>query len=556
MSGTARRLPKGLRPPEAHPENETLEHFERFCWTLPDPDSDGRFSLEEWQIPPLEDYFAGGSIAEFFQHLWEWPTGQGKSTLFAALGMHHSMYVVKRPRVFVIGGELEHARNTLNAAGAFVHEARNRGRALGYMWEHQEFQGGRLIPLWLANRDVGIFAKSAGRHKQTEGGSSVEGKDPTLILVEELHRHKDGGTSVGVLISKTVKAAARHQTVKVVIGTTAGTNRDSHLGRLEKTVLDEEAGATVQRGLRKGEYYIRAIDPDEEMVAHIWAVPEHISPPPLTQQSGDAIDAYLAEVVKANPASWITTKALKRIWKSLGRLLRYEFVRQNANQWTTAGLGALDRGQFYAQRRPGLMLPTGPGIQVVVGLDRGYKWATTSLVPVWKPPEGPVQCAGAVILKPPEDGKPRRTRHVGNILEVMRERWPDMIVAFDRAQGGGDVAEELEEEHGVTIVDHGQGIPFEFASMKLAEYVENRKVEWDVADDDQRDLFANQVLSAVMKLTSGGRKWRGEAPDQVTQIDSFDAFAMALNVATSPLPQPKRRKIGYGDADDYRIEGL
>jgi hypothetical protein len=138
----------------------------------------------------------------------------------------------------------------------------------------------------------------------------------------------------------------------------------------------------------------------------------------------------------------------------------------------------------------------------------------------------------------------------------MRERWPDMIVAFDRAQGGGDVAEELEEEHGVTIVDHGQGVPFEFASMKLAEYVENRKINWDVADDETRDMFTNQVLSAVMRLTSGGRKWRGEAPDQSTHIDSFDGLAMALNVATSPLPDVKRRQIGTGDVDDYRIEGL
>lgn len=556
MSGTVRRLPNGIRPPIADPANETLEHFERFCWTLPDPDSEGRFELEAWQIPPLEDYFAGGALAEFFQHLWEWPTGQGKSTLFAALAMHHGMYVVKRPRVYVVGGELEHARNTLNAAGAFVHEARNRGRALGYMWEHQEFQGGRLIPLWLANRDVGIFAKSAGRHKETEGGSSVEGKDPTLILVEELHRHRDGGTAVGVLVSKTVKSAARNQTVKVVIGTTAGTNRDSHLGRLEKSVLDEEGGATVERDLRPGEYYTRAVDADEETVAHIWAVPEHITPPPLTESSGPELDAYLDEVVKANPASWVSKKALKRVWKTLGRLLRWQFIRQNANQWTTAGLGAIDRGQFWHLRKPGLTIPTGPGIQVVVGLDRGYKWATTAIVPVWKPPEGRLVCSGAVILKPPEDGKPRRTKQVGFILEMMHERWPDMVVAFDRAQGGGDVAEELEEKHGITIVDHGQGVPFEFASMKLAELVEGQKIEWDVADDEQREMFANQVLSAVMKMTSGGRKWRGEAPDQSTQIDSFDGLAMAANVATSPLPDTKRKKIGTGDADDYRIEGL
>lgn len=546
------RLPEGMRYPNPDPENETLEHFERFAWTLPDPDTtEGRFTLEEWQIGPLEDFFAGGSEAEFFQHFWEWPTGNGKSSLFGAIALHHSTYVVKRPRVFVVGGELEHARNTTNAAAAFVLEARRRGSIFGYWWEPQEFLGGRLVPMWLDNPEVGIFAKSAGQRSEQKGGSSVEGKDPTLILVEELHRHVDNGAAVSVLVSKTIKSAARQQTVKVLVGTTAGTNRDSHLGRLEQLVLDEEAGAIVQRNLRPQEYYVRAIDADRETVAHIWAVPDKVNPPPLTATSGVALDEYLEHVVRANPASWISKRSLRRVWKALGRLMRWQFLRQNANQWVTTGVGALDRGQFYSLRNPGVTIPTGKGVRVVVGLDRGYKWATTAIVPVWKPADGRVIVSGAVILAPKEEGKPRRTREVGTILEVMRQRWPDMIVAFDRAQGGGDVAEELEEEHGITIVDHGQGAPFELASMKLGEYTENAKYEWD-GDDE----FATQVLSAVARQTMGGKRWRGQEPDAQTPIDAFDALAMALNVVTSPLPTGGRKSVASGNVEDYRIEGL
>lgn len=549
--GRTSRLPAGIRLPVPTLENESLEHFERFCWTLPDPDSiDGRFQLEGWQLPLLEDFFRGGSVAEFFQHLWELPTGQGKSTLFAAVALHHSMYVVKRPRVFVVGGELEHARNTTNAGAAFILEARNRGNALGYLWEPQEYQGGRLSPMWIDNPEVGIFAKSAGNRTEKGGGSSVEGKDPTLILVEELHRHSDNGSAVSVLISKTIKSAARGQTVKIVIGTTAGTNRDSHLGRLEDMVLDEEAGATVQRDLRPGEYYTRAVDPDGETVAHIWAVPERVSPPLLTDTTSDALDEFLAHVKRANPASWISEKALKRVWKALTRQLRWQFLRQNANMWVTIGLGALDRGQWWALRKDDLRIPQGPGVQVVVGLDRGYKWASTAIVPVYKPPVGRIRVAGAVILDSPQkSGKARRTSDVGSILETMREIWPDMIVVFDRAQGGGDVAEELEERHGITIVDHGQGTPFDLASMKLAEYVENGKLE-----HDGNLKFSNQVLAATMRPTSGGKRWRGEAPDQETLIDGFDGLAMALNVATSPLVEDKNKV--QGTTSDYRIEQL
>jgi phage terminase large subunit-like protein len=541
-----------------------LDHFERFCWTLPDPDSiDGRFRLQEWQLGPLEDFFSrlqtGRSPdnsplweAEFFQHLWEWPTGNGKSTLNGAICLHHGTYVVKLPRVFVIGGELEHARNTTNAAAAFVLEARRRGSAFGYWWEPQEYLGGRIVPMWLDNTDVGIFAKSAGRRSEHSGGSSVEGKDPSLIVVEELHRHADNGASVSVLISKTVKAAARGATVKCLLGSTAGTNRDSFLGRIEALVLDEEAGATVEKDLRPGEYYTRAVDVDRETVAHIFAVPEEISPPPLSVAAGPELDAYLEHVQRANPASWITTRSLRRVWKALGRLLRWQFLRQNANQWVTAGVGAIERGQWWALKVEGLQIPTGPGIRVVVGLDRAQKWDNTAIVPVWKPPGGGrVRVAGAVILDPKVGGEQRRTREVGSILEVMHERWPDMIVAFDRAQGGGDAAEELEEDHGITIVDHDQGKAFDLASMKAAEYVENRKLEHD---GDQK--LSDQVLAAVAKMTAGGKRWRGEKPDDETHIDGFDALVMALNVATSPMAGKGSKGVASGEPGDYRIESL
>jgi hypothetical protein len=61
----------------------------------------------------------------------------------------------------------------------------------------------------------------------------------------------------------------------------------------------------------------------------------------------------------------------------------------------------------------------------------------------------------------------------------MRERWPDMVIVFDRNAGGGDVAEELEEDHGLTVIDHGQGTEFDLASMRLGEYVEEGKLEHD-----------------------------------------------------------------------------
>jgi hypothetical protein len=551
MAGSRRRLPAGVRAPEWSREKDTLEHFERFAHSVWVPETNERFRLRPWQLDPLEDYFAGGADPEWIKHLWEWPSGQGKSGLLGLLALHHGTYCVPKPRVFVVGGLFEHARNTINAAAGFIHESRARNGLLGYWWQPQEHAGGRIVPLWLPEADVGIFARSAGRSVEAKGGSSVEGKNPTLILVEELHRHEDGGAAVNTLEAKTIKSGAVGRVVKVAIVTNAGTNRKTPLGRLIEQATDPDQGAIVETDRRPGEYHTRGANARIGLVAHIWEVPETVAYP-TPDAPDEEVDGYLEHVKRANPAEWITVKTLKRVWASLDRIGRWVFLRQNANQWVTAGLAALDRGQWWRLRardengqRVQLKIPEGKGIRVFVGLDRAQKWDSTAIVPVWKPPKGKVRVAGAVILENPRNGKRRRTRDVGEILEAMHERWPDMVIVFDRNQGGGDVAEQLEEDHGLTIIDHGQGTEFDLASMRLGEYVEQAKLE-----HDGNEKLAAHVLAAVVVETSNGKRWRGEAPDDETQIDGFDALAMALHMATTV---PERQPL---DLDDFRMEQL
>lgn len=550
MGARSRRLPAGIRPPEWSREKDTLEHFERFAYTLWVPETSERLRLRSWQLEPLEDYFAGGADPDWIKHLWEWPSGQGKSGLLGALALHHGTYCVPKPRVFVVGGLFEHARNTTNAAAGFIHESRARHGLLGYWWEPQEHSGGRIVPNWLPESDVGIFARSAGRSRESEGGSSVEGKNPTLILVEELHRHQDGGAAVNTLEAKTIKSGAVGRVVKVAIVTNAGTNRKTPLGRLIDQAMDVKAGAIVETDRRPGEYHTRAANPKIGLVAHIWEVPDDV-PYPTPEAPEDEVDAYLEHVKRANPAEWITVKTLRRVWASLDRIGRWVFLRQNANQWVTAGLAALDRGQWAKLRAKDeqgrnvqLKIPEGKGVRVFVGLDRASKWDSTAIVPVWKTPSGKIRVAGAVILDSPRDGQRRRTSDVGKILEAMHERWPDMVIVFDRNHGGGDVAEELEDKHSLTVVDHGQGKEFDLASMRLGELVEQAKLE-----HDGNEKLAEHVLAAVVKETAQ-KRWRGEAPDEETQIDGFDALAMAAHIATTV---PERAPL---DLRDFRIEQL
>jgi hypothetical protein len=180
MANRSRRLPPGIRLPQWSPANETLEHFERFAWTLWVPESGERLRLRDWQLCKLQDYFAGGAIEpEYFHHLWVEPTGQGKSALLGALALHHGTYCVPRPRVFVIGGTFSQARNTTDAAAGFIHEARARREVLGAWWDPQEHSGGRILPLWLDDQDVGIFARSAGRVREAERATAVLPSTPS-----------------------------------------------------------------------------------------------------------------------------------------------------------------------------------------------------------------------------------------------------------------------------------------------------------------------------------------------------------------------------------------
>jgi hypothetical protein len=254
--------------PERSPDKDTLAHFERFCYSLRLPDDGGRFRLEDWQLAILEDYFAG-----VMESLWLLPTGQGKSTLLGALALHHGTYVRRNPRVFILGGLGGHGRNTLDAASAFIEESHDLSR----WWVPQEYRMGRIKSL--IDRQGEILVSSAGRRAGGRGGSAQEGSAPTLVLVEELHRHEDNGAAVRTLTSKIGKKSKGRHRVRIVHVTTAGDHFDSVLGRLVERATDVEAGCKVETSRRKGEHYRYARDADGDLVMHEWAVPDQISRP-------------------------------------------------------------------------------------------------------------------------------------------------------------------------------------------------------------------------------------------------------------------------------------
>lgn len=449
--------------------------------------------------------------------------------------LHHATYVRMNPNVIILGGLGGHGKHTLNAANWFI----GQSDILGEWWVGQEYGMGRIRSKIHEDTRGVILVSSAGRRIGGRGGTSQEGEAPTLVVVEELHRHEDNGAAVRTLTTKVQKRTVGKHNVRIVHVTTAGDSLESVLGRMEKRAT--APGSKVEHPLGHN-YYTRAIDPDADLVMHRWAVPEDIEAPP-TNCSNEELDAYLDNVKMANPATFITKRNLRRIWKASTSEI-WIFLRQCANQWVTQNLTAFKRYDIKRCLRRGLSIPPTEDT-VYVGLDTATAFATTALAPVWiNPVSGKPVSAGGVIRKSEHKGQKRRMRDVVDVLDMMRRRWPNMVLVFDRNWGGGLLAEQFEEDHGMQVVDHGQGTPMEFASMLLGELISQHVIEIE----DNAEAVAH-MAAATARPTYYGKRWRLEKPRTGEPIDFSVALAMAVNAA-------KQAEESMLDVDEYHVEGL
>jgi phage terminase large subunit-like protein len=518
---TIRRVSKAGRLPERSPDKDTLDHFERFCHTLRLKDGAGRLRLEDWALAAFADYFDG-----VFETLLLVPTGNTKSTLMGAFVLHHATYVRDDPRVIVLGGTGKHARNTLDAATWFI----SQSPTLQRWWEPQEYQMGRIKSLIDPSPKSGIVAMSTGGNGRKKGGGSVEGDEWTLLVVEEPHRHEDNGGAVRTLTSKAQKRFTPATPTRMFHVTTAGDNLQSFLGRMITRVTDVEHGAIVETDRRKGEYYRYAKDPDGDLVMHEWALPET----KVVDGKEVPVDhTDMAEVKKANPSSVVTEKSLRLSFKAT-TAEPWVFLRQHCNRWVLDDLAAFDKVNLRVCFKEGAAIPAGAK-GVFIGVDTASKWDTTALVPVWVDPKvGRPLCAGAVILKSPEDGTRRRMRDAIDVLDAMRQSWPDLRIVFDRNKGGGLIAEQFEEDHNLVVVDHDQGMEMVEASMLLGQLVDEHGLD----HDGNQDLLSH-LENAVAKTLMHGTKWRIAQPtDQSRKVDGAVALAMACRIALNPPPEP------------------
>jgi hypothetical protein len=229
-------------------------------------------------------------------------------------------------------------------------------------------------------------------------------------------------------------------------------------------------------------------------------------------------------------------------------------------------VGALDWARCGKE---GLQL-TGAG-GIYLGLDIGWRWDTTAIVPAeaydreslvvdeqpgwWRYRK--VRYGKPTILTPPRDGTSlRRKAIIDAILAYRNMGFQILGVVFDRNAEGEAVAQELEETHGIPVIEHTQDpSPMADAAMGFVEGVGAGDVEHPFDEE-----FTAHVLATKAKTTSG-EKWRLVPPEQnrgsrkrgqqdtddVEVIDAAIAAVMLHRTATAPHPPEVDRSA-------YRME--
>ena len=454
-----------------------IDHFAAFCERLT-LDSGRRFLLEPFQRKLLSDYFAGAE-----ETLALLPKGNGKTTLLGAVALHHLLYT-QEAACYIAAASRDQAGIMYGHAAGFVR------RSPGLQSRLDVKAGYRAIR---SRSDSGFVKVLAADADTADGGA------PTLALVDELHRHKTADL-IGVFRDGLPKRGGRLITIS-----TAGADENTPLGRIRRKVMSE--GVVYRRNA-----YTRARTRDAGFVLHEWSL----------QPTDDLEDLKLVKA--ANPASVVTADSLRRRRDSPS-MTRGAWARFACNVWSQDDESAISALDWAPLARPGQDIDD--GASVIVGIDLGWKWDTTALVPFEPLDDGEGRYGQPVILEPPRDGTMLEEHKVWGAITAMSERWSVRVV-LDPNAGGQQFSQRLRDELGLEVLEHPQDpVPMADAASRFVEAVRTRKV---THPDDP--AFSSHVLSAASKITAGDKERFVKGPAR-SPIDALIAAAMAYRIAAT-----------------------
>lgn len=417
------------------------------------------------------------------------PKKNGKTTLMAALALFHLWWTDDAECVI--------AAASRDQASIMLRQSR------GFIRRSEWLQGQMAVK----QREI-VSLKDDGRIRiLAADADTADGVIPTLALVDELHRHKSAEL-YGVFRDGLGPRNGRMITIS-----TAGDDEASPLG-LMRHKAHQLPGKTVDR-------YRYGRSPDGAFVMHEWAL----------DPADDRDD--MSVVKRANPAPWQTEEALRRRHDSPS-MTTWGWARFGCGVWLAGENAAIPPDQWDVLHEPDLCIP--PKSSVLVGIDLGWKYDCTALVPLLWESENRRCVSDVLILEPPGDGSLLDEREIVDRILWLNSRFNARFV-YDPNAGGQQMVQQLEREHGMEFIKHSQDpSPIALADGRLMEAIRRRVL----VHDGHRGL-RQHIVNAVEKPL-GGEKFKFDRSKRGPRkpIDGLRALSMAHSVAVGEFEDPPR----------------
>jgi hypothetical protein len=457
----------------------TVEHFEKYA-SLVVFDDGSRRGLEPWQLQLAEDLFAG-----FKRNLWIIPEGNGKSTLVALLALYGADYS-ESPWIPIGAAAAKQARIIYDQAAGFIERTPGMGDRF------RSFGGYRLIRS-LRNGGIGIEVFA---HDPKTGDGVIP---YPYALTDELHRHPD------MRLWDLWAGKLRKRNAQIV-GISTGGEPETPFETMRDAIRQRATDRTYDGA------HLRAEAPGE--ILHEWMVPKA------------DLCADMGAVKAANPLSTITEATLAEDYALVTDL--GEWSRLKCNRPTRSAITAITDRE-WDDADVGGEIPLGSSIEV--GVDVAFKWDTTAIVPLWNGPNHRLLGAPKVLV-PPRDGSSLHPDEIKNAFMELAGDFQLETVVMDMHRAE-DIAAWVEDDLGVTVIDHAQGQTRTHVQDYEAfmEGLRNGTVKHTGA----HDLRAH-VLNAIARRLPGG-DYRFDRPSQVRGnaraqdrrvIDALTAAAMVV----------------------------
>lgn len=446
-----------------------------------EPGYRGLLSLAEavgYPLEPFQRKVARAVLGPEREALILLPRGNAKTTLTALVALHH-LLSTEDAKIYFVAASVPQARIAFEAAADFARRLDHPN----VVFRHLELR-------WCEDPDEPtVFS----RHMRVLGaeGPRLHGLSPSLMVLDELQA-----------VTRTdiypALASALHKSPqsKLIVISTAGSGVDSPLGALR------------QRALGLGSVHRRGALTDCQgpgLRALMWEVPP------------DGNVDRMAEVKRANPASWLPVAALR---EQRRRLADLDFRRYVANQWTSGITSWLPPGAW--QQAAG-ETHFEDNERIWIGVDVGGTEADTAVCWV-----NANLNTGVTVFSGGEG-----VLHAKELIGGLAERYTIVECAFDpwRAK---QLALELEQRR-IRCVEFPQTAG---RMHPASESLYRAVIEGRLTHPDDPKLNAH-IAAAVAK--SSPRGWQLAKAPGGGNIDAVIALAMAVERASEPPHEPTLR---------------